>query len=161
MGSEQLGPLIPHCYETFLPRSITLRSCFIMKETLKFHHQVISWTLPSISHSSSSIFCVAIVQYQAHLFFLFLFKRIMCRCNFLWWSVSGGLKGKFSKAVWHFSAPQFKSITLWSSLRESKEGRQCEKSRAYSLMFALLFGISFPLHPAIPRPGGMSPTAFP
>lgn len=41
---EQLGPLIPRCSETFLLKSIPLRNCFIMKDTLKFHHQVISWT---------------------------------------------------------------------------------------------------------------------
>lgn len=42
MTSVQLGSLIPHDSKTSLLGSITLRSCYIMKETLKFHHQAIS-----------------------------------------------------------------------------------------------------------------------
>lgn len=42
MTSEQLGSLIPHDSQTSLLRSITLRSCYITKETLKFHHGAIS-----------------------------------------------------------------------------------------------------------------------
>lgn len=59
MTSEQLGSLIPHDSQTSLLGSITLRSCYITKETLKFHHGAISWTLPPNPSTASFIFSAA------------------------------------------------------------------------------------------------------
>jgi len=76
---------------------------------------------------------------------------------------------EFVKAVCHALTPEFKSeswIPLWSILEVRKRKKEMDIDSVrkavstHSLTFALLFDISFPFLPAIPRPGGTSITTF-
>lgn len=161
MASGQLGSLIPHDSETPLLRSITLRSCFIMKETLKFHHQAISWTLPPIPHPSSPIS----LWPRHNIRHIICYERVMWRRDRLLMECFSGFDEEICQSSLLFLNARMLEWKLDSSLevfffcpvfmrvREKKGERkvqwECEKKRAsaHSLTFFSLlwhFLSSFP-----------------